>query len=71
VAALIILLIIFGGAVLASLLPLAGTAVALVIGLCLVRLLTHAFDVASQSIDLAVLWPVRPALTTRRQRSPS
>ena len=55
VAALIILLLIFGGAVLASLLPLAGTAVALVIGLCLVRLLTHAFDVASQSIDLAVL----------------
>jgi putative drug exporter of the RND superfamily len=55
VAALIILLIIFGGAVLASLLPLAGTAVALVIGLSLVRLLTHAFDVASQSIDLAVL----------------
>ncbi|MGD0067526.1 MAG: MMPL family transporter [Streptosporangiaceae bacterium] len=55
VAALIILLIVFGGALLASLLPLAGTAVALVIGLCLVRLLTHAFDVASQSIDLAVL----------------
>ena len=55
IAALIILLIVFGGAVLASLLPLAGTAVALVIGLSLVRLLTHAFDVASQSIDLAVL----------------
>ena len=55
IAALIILLIVFGGAVLASLLPLAGTAVALVIGLSLVRLLTHTFDVASQSIDLAVL----------------
>jgi putative drug exporter of the RND superfamily len=55
IAALIILLIVFGGAVLASLLPLAGTAVALVIGLSLVRLLTHVFDVASQSIDLAVL----------------
>jgi RND superfamily putative drug exporter len=55
IAALFILLLIFGGALLASLLPLGATAVALVIGLSLVRLLTHAFDVASESIDLAVL----------------
>jgi RND superfamily putative drug exporter len=55
VAALIILLIVFGGAILASLLPLAGTLIALLMGLSLVRLLTHGFDVASQSIDLALL----------------
>jgi putative drug exporter of the RND superfamily len=55
IAALIILLFVFGGAILASLLPLAGTLVALLMGLSLVRLLTHGFDVASQSIDLALL----------------
>jgi RND superfamily putative drug exporter len=55
IAALVILLLVFGGAVLASLLPLGATAIALVIGLSVVRLLTHAFDVASESIDLAVL----------------
>jgi RND superfamily putative drug exporter len=55
IAALIILLIVFGGALLAALLPLAGTLVALLMGLSVVRLLTHGFDVASQSIDLALL----------------
>ena len=55
VAALIVLLVVFGGALLASLLPLAGTVVALLTALSLVRLLSHAFDVASQSVDLALL----------------
>jgi RND superfamily putative drug exporter len=55
IAALIVLLIVFGGALLASLLPLAGTVVALLAALSVVRLLTHVFDVASQSIDLALL----------------
>jgi len=55
VAALIVLLVVFGGALLASLLPLAGTVIALLTALSLVRLLSHAFDVASQSVDLALL----------------
>jgi RND superfamily putative drug exporter len=55
IAALIVLLIVFGGAILASLLPLAGTLVALLTALSLVRLLSHGFDVASESIDLALL----------------
>jgi RND superfamily putative drug exporter len=55
VAALIILLIVFGGAVFSSLMPLLTAAVALLIGTSLIGLLTHAMDVASVSSDLAVL----------------
>ncbi len=55
VAALVILLIVFGGALLAALTPLAGAAVALVIGSSAITLLSHALTVASASTDLAVL----------------
>jgi putative drug exporter of the RND superfamily len=55
IAALIILLIVFGGALLASLMPLLTAALALAIGTSAISLLTHAMDVASVSTDLAVL----------------
>jgi RND superfamily putative drug exporter len=55
IAALLILLILFGGALFASLMPLVTAAVALVIGTSVISLLTHAMDVASVSTDLAVL----------------
>jgi RND superfamily putative drug exporter len=55
VAALIILLIVFGGALLASLMPLLTAALALAIATSVISLLTHAMDVASVSTDLAVL----------------
>jgi putative drug exporter of the RND superfamily len=55
VAALIILLIVFGGALFSSLMPLVTAIVALVIGTSVISLLTHVFDVASVSTDLAVL----------------
>jgi putative drug exporter of the RND superfamily len=55
VAALIILLIVFGGALLSSLLPLVTAGLALGIGTSLIGLLSHAFDVASASTQLAVL----------------
>jgi putative drug exporter of the RND superfamily len=55
VAALVILLIVFGGAVLAALTPLAGAALALVIGASAITLLSHVLTVASASTDLAVL----------------
>jgi RND superfamily putative drug exporter len=55
IAALAVLLIVFGGAVLASLLPLAGAGVALVIGTFLVDLLSHAMSIASVSTELALL----------------
>ncbi|MGD0247400.1 MAG: MMPL family transporter, partial [Streptosporangiaceae bacterium] len=55
VAALVILLIVFGGAFLAALTPLAGAALALVIGSSAITLLSHALTVASASTDLAVL----------------
>jgi RND superfamily putative drug exporter len=55
VAALVILLLVFGGAVLAALTPLAGAALALVIGSSAITLLSHALTVASASTDLAVL----------------
>jgi putative drug exporter of the RND superfamily len=55
VAALAILLIVFGGAILAALLPLAAAAVALAIGTSAIALLSHALSVASESTDLAVL----------------
>lgn len=55
VAALVILLIVFGGAVLAALTPLAGAALVLVIGSSAITLLSHGLTVASASTDLAVL----------------
>jgi putative drug exporter of the RND superfamily len=55
IAALIILLIVFGGALFASLMPLLTAALALVIATSLISLLTHAMDIASVSTDLAVL----------------
>jgi putative drug exporter of the RND superfamily len=54
-AALIILLIVFGGAVLSSLMPLVTAGLALVIATSVIGLLSHAFDVASVSSELAVL----------------
>jgi RND superfamily putative drug exporter len=53
--ALVILLIVFGGALLSSLLPLVTAGLALVIATSLIGLLSHAFDVASVSTQLAVL----------------
>ena len=55
VAALAVLLIVFGGAVLSALTPLAGAALALVIGSAAITLLSHGLTVASASTDLAVL----------------
>jgi putative drug exporter of the RND superfamily len=54
-AALFILMIVFGGAVLSSLLPLVTAGLALVIATSLIGLLSHAFNVASVSSELAVL----------------
>jgi RND superfamily putative drug exporter len=54
-AALVILLIVFGGALLSSLMPLLTAGLALVIATSLIELLSHAFDVASVSSELAVL----------------
>jgi len=55
IAALIILLVVFGGALFASLMPLVTAGVALVTATSVISLLTHAMDVASVSTDLAVL----------------
>jgi RND superfamily putative drug exporter len=55
IAALIILLIVFGGAVLAALLPLATAILALAIGASFIGLLSHAFTISSVSTQLAVL----------------
>jgi RND superfamily putative drug exporter len=54
-AALAILLIVFGGALLSSLMPLATAILALAIGTSLIGLLSHVFDIASVSTQLAVL----------------
>jgi RND superfamily putative drug exporter len=54
-AALIVLLIVFGGALLAALLPLMTALLALGIGVSAVGLLSHAFDINSVSTQLAVL----------------
>ena len=54
-AALAILLIVFGGALFSALMPLLAAIVALVTGISVVGLLTHVFDIASESTDLAVL----------------
>ena len=55
VAALIILLVVFGGAVLASLMPLLTAVLALGTGVSLIGLLSHAFGISSVSTQLAVL----------------
>jgi RND superfamily putative drug exporter len=55
IAALLIMLVTFGGAFLSSLMPLLTAAIALGIGTSLVGLLSHAFNLASVSVDLAVL----------------
>ncbi|WP_329136116.1 MMPL family transporter [Streptomyces sp. NBC_01476] len=55
VAALVILLIVFGGALFSSLMPLLTAVLALLIGTSLISLLTRTMDVASVSTDLAVL----------------
>ena len=54
-AALVILLIVFGGALLSSLLPLVTAGLALVTATSLIGLLSHAFDIASVSSQLAIL----------------
>ena len=55
IAALAVLLVVFGGAVLAALLPLLGAIVALVLGTSLIGLLSHAMSISSVSTELAVL----------------
>ncbi len=55
VAALIVLLIVFGGAIVASLMPLLTAGVSLIISVCLIGLLTHVMSIPSVSTDLAVL----------------
>jgi len=54
-AALVVLLIIFGGAVLAALLPLLGAGLALVLGNSVIGLLSHEMSISSVSTELAVL----------------
>ena len=54
-AALVILLVVFGGALLSSLMPLLTAIVALTIGISTIGLLSHAFGVPSVATDLAVL----------------
>jgi RND superfamily putative drug exporter len=55
IAALVILLIVFGGALLSSLMPLVTAGVALLIGTSLIGLLSHLFTVPSVATDMAVL----------------
>jgi RND superfamily putative drug exporter len=55
VAAFIILLLVFGGALFASLMPLITAGLALAVATSLISLLTHAMNVPSVSTDLAVL----------------
>ncbi|HEY3867659.1 MAG TPA: MMPL family transporter [Actinocrinis sp.] len=55
VAALAVLLIVFGGALLPAVLPLVGAAFALVAGSAAISLLSHVLTVAGESTDLAVL----------------
>ena len=54
-AALAILLIVFGGALLAALLPLLTALLALGIGVSVIGLLSHAFGISSVSTQLAIL----------------
>jgi putative drug exporter of the RND superfamily len=55
VTALVILLIVFGGALLSSVMPLVTAGVALVVGVSLIGLLSHVFGISSVSTELAVL----------------
>jgi putative drug exporter of the RND superfamily len=55
IAALVVLLIVFGGAVFAALLPLLGAGLALVLGNSVIGLLSHAMSISSVSTELAVL----------------
>jgi RND superfamily putative drug exporter len=55
VAALVILLIVFGGALLSSVMPLVTAGLALVTGISVVGLLSHAMGISSVSTELAVL----------------
>ena len=55
VAALAILLLVFGGALFPALMPLLAAIVALLAGISVIGLLTHVLDIASESTDLAVL----------------
>ncbi|MFJ9381736.1 MMPL family transporter [Streptomyces sp. NPDC101455] len=55
VAALLILLVVFGGAILPTLLPLLAAAFALIAGSSAISLLSHVLTVAGASTDLAVL----------------
>lgn len=55
IAALVILLIVFGGALFSSLMPLITAIVALFIGHAIISLLSHVMDTPSVSSDLAIL----------------
>jgi RND superfamily putative drug exporter len=55
IAAMAILLIVFGGAMLSSLMPLITTGVALLIGTALIGLLSQLFTIPSVATDMAVL----------------
>jgi putative drug exporter of the RND superfamily len=55
VAALAVLLVVFGGALLASLLPLVTALLALGIGVSLTGLLSHPFGISSAATQLAIL----------------
>jgi RND superfamily putative drug exporter len=55
IAALVVLLIVFGGAIFSSLMPLTTAIIALAIGTSLIELLSHIMDVPSVATDLAVL----------------
>jgi RND superfamily putative drug exporter len=55
IAAFLILLVVVGGALLAALMPLLTAGLALAIATSLIGLLTHAMNVPSVSMDLAVL----------------
>jgi putative drug exporter of the RND superfamily len=55
IAALVILLLVFGGALFASLMPLATAALALIVATSLIGLLSHLFNIPSLATDLSVL----------------
>jgi putative drug exporter of the RND superfamily len=55
IAALIVLLVVFGGALFASLMPLLTAGLALAVATSVISLLTHAMNVPTVSTDLAVL----------------
>jgi putative drug exporter of the RND superfamily len=55
VAALVILLLVFGGALFASMMPLATAALALIVATSVIGLLSHLFNIPSLATDLSVL----------------